>query len=138
MVYRVPENTVCPLDTITLTRKEVIPMTTKRKVAKDFAKGTVVLYNKTYAVAGLTDTIKANLTLHGLVQKLVDATAGMNNKDYTDQERSAKIEEVYVSLKAGNWTKPGEGKSTMKKKLEEAKEKATPAELAVLKKLGLA
>ena len=110
----------------------------KRKMEKDFSKGTVVLYGKTYTTSGLSDTIKANLILHGLVQKLIDSTAGMNNKDYTDQERSAKISGVYETLKTGQWSKPGEGKATMKKKLEEAKTKATPAELAVLKKLGLA
>ena len=113
-------------------------MTAKRKMVKDFVKQTVVLYNKTYTVVGLSDTIKGNLQLHGLVQKLVDSTAGMNAKDFTDVERSARIDKVYVNLKAGHWTVPGEAKvSKGDKKITAAASKATKHELAVMKKLGL-
>lgn len=113
-------------------------MTTKRKMVKDFVKGTVVLYNKTYTIKGLSDTIKDNLQLHGLVQKLVDSTAGMNTKDFTDAERSVKIDEVFTTLKAGNWTQPSTAKvSKGDKKILAAATKATKNELAVMKKLGL-
>lgn len=113
-------------------------MTAKRKMVKDFAKQTVVLYNKTYTVTGLSDTIKGNLQLHGLVQKLVDSTAGMNTKDFTDVERSAKIDEVYTTLKSGNWTQPSTAKvSKGDKKILAAQSKATKHELEVMKKLGL-
>jgi len=113
-------------------------MSTKRKMVKDFTKQTVVLYGKTYTVVGLSDTIKGNLQLHGLVQKLVDSTAGMNTKDFTDAERSTKIDEVYTTLKAGNWTQPSTAKvSKGDKKIQAAATKASKNELAVMKKLGL-
>ena len=112
-------------------------MTEKRKLSKDFSKLSLVLYGVTYKVSELTATLQNNCALHGLCQKLIDCTAGMNSKDYTDKERADKVAEVWAALKAGQWNKPGEGKATMKKKLDEAKDKATPAELAVLKKLGL-
>ena len=113
----------------------------KRKLDKNFVTQTLVIYNKKYTVSGLPDTIKANLTFHGMVQKLVDSTSGMNAKDYTDEERSAKIEEVYAMLKAGNWTVPGTSKDKVKvdkTKVEAIKAKGNATELKVLKELGLA
>ena len=112
-------------------------MTQKRKMTKDFTKGTLSLYGIQYKVSDLPKTMQANLKLHGLCQKLIDSTAGMNSKDYTDKEREAKVQEVWFTLKKNQWTKPGESKATMKKKVDEAVEKASPQELAVLKKLGL-
>ena len=113
-------------------------MTTKRKMTKDFTKGTLSLYGVQYKVTDLPQTMQANCRLHGLCQKLIDSTAGMNSKDYTEDERAAKVAEVWATLKKDQWTKPGESKATMKKKVDEAVEKASPEELAVLKKLGLA
>jgi len=110
-------------------------MTAKRKMEKDFAKLALVLYGKTYELSKLTKTIQSNCALHGLCQKLVDSTAGMNSKDYTDAERGKKIDEVWVILTSGQWKKPSEGKISAKKIVDEAKVKATPEELAVLKKL---
>lgn len=112
-------------------------MTAKRKMTKDFAKGTLVLYGVTYKLSELPPTMRANCGIHGLCQKLIDSTAGMNAKDYTDKERATKVFEVWSTLKKNQWTKPGEAKATMKKKLDEAAAKANPAELKVLKKLGL-
>lgn len=112
-------------------------MTAKRVMTKDYTKQTLVLYGVTYSVSALPKTIQGNCKLHGLCQKLIDSTAGMNSKDYTDKERADKVAEVWKTLKEGSWRKPGEGMSTMKKKVDEAKTKATPEELEVLKKLGL-
>lgn len=112
-------------------------MTTRRKMVKNYDESTLTLYGATYAVSSLSKTIQSHCTLHGLCQKLIDSTAGMNNDSYTDKERSDRVAQVWNQLKADQWTKPGEGKATMKKKVDEAKSKATPEELAVLKKLGL-
>ena len=110
----------------------------KAKGGQNFSDLSVTLYGKTYKLESLPKTQQNNCGVYGLAVKLTRTTAGMNVDTYTDVERSASVEECYGHMKANDWNKPGTGKSTMKKKLDEAKEKATPVELAVLKKLGLA
>ena len=112
-------------------------MTAKRDMVKDYAKLTLVLYGVTYSVSDLSTTIQDNLKLHGLCQKLIDSTAGMNSKDYTDKERAGKIAEVYKTLKSGAWRKPGEGIGAMNKKVTNAKDLATLEQAEVMVKLGL-
>ncbi len=113
-------------------------MSEKRKLEKDWEKQEFTLYGTTYKLSNVADSMKKNCEFHGFVQKLIDSTAGMTIKlGYTDAERKARINEVMARLKIGQWNKPGEGKETSKKKIDEAREKATPAELAVMKKLGL-
>lgn len=128
-------NMACPSATH---GREVKHMTTKRKMVKDFDAMTLVLYGITFKLSDLPKGIQAKCALHGMCQKLVDSTAGMNSKDYTDDERKEKIKEVYATLKSNLWAKPAEGKSTIKKKVDAAIAAATPEELALLKKLGLA
>lgn len=112
-------------------------MTAKRDMIKDYTKLTLVLYGVTYSVSALPNTIQDNCKLHGLCQKLIDSTAGMNSKDYTDIERAAKIAEVWTTLKSGSWRKPEEGVAAMTKKVGNAKDLATVEEAAVMVKLGL-
>ena len=107
----------------------------KGKIVKDHDKAEVTIFEKTYALSALPEDVRAKCSFHGLCQKLGDTTAGM--KDYNQAEKSAAIDRVYENLVKGLWRVPGEGTQTMKKKLAEAKEKATPKELDVLKKLGL-
>ncbi len=112
-------------------------MTAKREMAKDYSKLTLVLYGVTYSVHSLSKTIQDNCKLHGLCQKLIDSTAGMNSKDYTDKERAGKVAEVWKTLKEGSWKKPGEGIGALTKKVGNAKDLATLEEAAVMVKLGL-
>lgn len=112
-------------------------MTIKRKMTKDFAKSMLSLYGTVFKATDLSKTMQMNCMLHGLCQKLIDSTAGMNSKDYTDDERKAKVAEVWETLKKDQWTKPGESKATMKKKVDEAVEKANVEQAEVLHKLGL-
>lgn len=112
-------------------------MTTKRKMTKDFAKGTLVLYGITYKLSELSTTMRANCGIHGLCQKLIDSTAGMNSKDYTDEERADKVAEVWATLKTGQWTKPGEGKATMKRKVDNALAQASKTDAKMMLKLRL-
>lgn len=107
----------------------------KGKIKKDWKKHTVTIFDKAYALSGIPTDMQVMCSFHGLCQKLGDTTASM--KDYSQTEKSAAIDKVYGNLKAGLWRVPGEAVQTMKKKLTEAKEKATPAELKVLEKLGL-
>lgn len=107
----------------------------KGKIIKDHEKQEVTILGKMYALKAIPTDMQKACAFHGLCQKLGDTTAGM--KDFTQAEKSAAIDCVYINLKAGLWRKPGEAVQTIKKKLTEAKEKATPAELKVLEKLGL-
>lgn len=111
--------------------------TKKAKGGQDFNTKSVTMYGKTYRLDSLPKTQQDNCKVYGLAVKLTRTTAGMNLDTYSDKERSDKVEECWNHLKENNWNKPGEGKSTSKKKIDEAKSKATPEELAVLKKLGL-
>ena len=83
--------------------------------------------------------VQQKMIANGAKQKLADSLARSADVTLTAQEMVTELQALWARLVAGNWNRPGgEAKATMKKKLEEAKEKATPAELAVLKKLGLA
>ena len=114
-----------------------VTKTKKAKGGQNFSEQSVTLYSKTYKVGSFPTTQQINCSVYGLAVKLVRCTAGMNNDTYSDAERSAKIDECWEHMKGNNWNKPGTGVSTMKKKVDEAASKATPEELAVLKKLGL-
>jgi len=107
----------------------------KGKIIKNHEKAEVTILEKTYALKAIPQDMQNACAFHGLCQKLGDTTAGM--KAFTDKEKSAAIDKVYGNLVAGLWRVKGEGVQTMKKKMTEAKAKATPEELKVLEKLGL-
>jgi hypothetical protein len=116
-------------------------METKKKKAKggqNFVSKSVTMYGKTYKLDSLPGTMQTNCGVYGLALKLNRSIAGMNADTHTDEERGRQIDATYDHLKRDQWNVTGEGKATLKKKLDEAKVKATPTELVVLKKLGLA
>ena len=102
---------------------------------RDWEKKTVTILGKVYDYKKLSPEMKDMAGFLGFGTKLVDNLAGM--KAYSPEEKLEKVSKVYDSLLAGNWRVPGEGIQTMKKKMDNAREKATPTELEVLKKLGL-
>ena len=106
-----------------------------RTMERDWKEQTITILGKVYDYKKLSPEMKDMAGFLGFGTKLVDNLAGM--KAYTSEEKIGKVDKVYDSLLAGNWRVPGEGVQTMKKKLGEAKAKATPAELKVLEKLGL-
>jgi len=108
----------------------------KKTMTRDWERGTVTILGKDYDYKVLTSEMRDMCGFLGFGTKLVDNLAGM--KAYTDAEKVEKVDKVYDSLLQGNWRVPGEGVQSMKKKLVDAKEKATSAELKVLAKLGLA
>ena len=107
----------------------------KAKGGQNFNEKSVTMYGKTYTLSGLPQTQQSNCAVYGLAVKLNRSTAGMNTKDYTDTERSAKVAETYETLKGNNWNKPGTG--TRSAKIDQAWEQANETERAVLAKLGL-
>jgi len=107
----------------------------KRTMERDWKEQTVTILGKVYDYGVLTPEMKDMCGFLGFGTKLVDNLAGM--KAYTPEEKLERVDKVYTALKAGNWRIPGEGVQSMKKKLEAAKEKATPEELAVMERLGL-
>lgn len=107
----------------------------ERTMQRDWEKRTVTILGKTYDYGKLSPEMKDIAGFLGFGTKLVDNLAGM--KAYNTKEKLAKVDKVYENLLAGNWRVPGEGVQSMKKKMDEAKGKASPAELEVLKKLGL-
>lgn len=108
----------------------------ERTMTRDWKERTITILGKVYDYNKLSPEMKDMAGFLGFGTKLVDNLAGM--KAYTSEEKTEKVDKVYDSLLAGNWRVPGEGVQSMKKKLTEAKGKATPAELKVLEKLGLA
>ena len=108
----------------------------KRTMERNWGKGTITILGKEYDYTGLSPEMKDMCGFLGFGTKLVDNLAGM--KAYSTEEKLEKVDKVFNSLMNGEWRVPGEGKQTAKKRMESAKEKATPAELEVLKKLGLA
>ena len=107
----------------------------KRIMERDWEELTITILGVKYDYDKLSQEIKDKCGFLGYGTKLVDKLAGM--KAYTDQEKIAVVNKTNNNLLEGNWRQPGEGVVTMKKKLTEAKTKATPAELKVLEKLGL-
>ena len=106
-----------------------------RVMERNWEKQTITILGKVYDYKTLTPEMKDMCGFLGFGTKLVDNLAGM--KAYSPEEKLEKVSKVYSALLKGEWRIPGEGVQTMKKKLAEAEAKATPAELAVLKKLGL-
>ena len=107
----------------------------KAKGGQNFNERSVTMYGKTYTLAGLPTTQQSNCGVYGLAVKLNRSTAGMNTDAYTDAERSTKVAEIYETLKANNWNKPGTGKR--EDKLKSAWDKASETERVILTKLGL-
>ena len=107
----------------------------KRTMERDWERKIITILGKEYDYGKLSPEMKDMAGFLGFGTKLVDNLAGM--KAYTTREKLVKVDKVYESLLAGNWRVPGEGGVSMKKKMVEAKAKATPAELKVLEKLGL-
>lgn len=106
-----------------------------RTMERDWEKRIVTILGKKYDYGKLSPEMKDMAGFLGFGTKLVDNLAGM--KAYTSEEKLKKVDKVYESLLKGSWRIPGEGGVGMKKKMLEAKAKATPAELKVLEKLGL-
>ena len=107
-----------------------------RTMIRDWEKKIITILGKEYNYNKLSPEMKDMAGFLGFGTKLVDNLAGM--KAYSPKEKTKKVSKVYDNLLAGNWRVPGEGVQSMKKKLTEAKKKATPVELKVLAKLGLA
>ena len=74
---------------------------------------------------------------NGVKQKLADDLARAADVKLTPKEMKEELAAMWDRLIDGKWFKPGGGVSSMKKKIDAAKDKATPKELEVLKKLGL-
>lgn len=107
----------------------------KRTMERDWEKRTITILGKTYDYNELRPEMRDMCGFLGFGTKLVDNLAGM--KAYSPEEKLEKVDKVFNSLMKNEWRVPGEGKQTMKKKMDEAKAKASDSELAVLKKLGL-
>ena len=107
----------------------------ERTMTRDWERKIITILGVEYDYNKLSPEMKDMAGFLGFGTKLVDNLAGM--KAYTSEEKTLKVDKVYDNLLAGNWRVPGEGVQTMKKKMTEAKAKATPTELKVLEKLGL-
>lgn len=107
----------------------------KRTMERNWEEKTIKILGKEYDYKTLSADMKDMAGFLGFGTKLVDNLAGM--KAYTQEEKLAKVDAVYKALCEDKWRIPGTGVQTAKKKINEAKEKATPSELEVLKKLGL-
>lgn len=107
----------------------------KRTMERDWEKRIITILGKEYDYTGLSPEMKDMAGFLGFGTKLVDNLAGM--KAYSNEEKLEKVDKVFNSLLKNEWRVPGEGKQSMKKKLDEAKAKASNSELEVLKKLGL-
>ena len=107
----------------------------KRTMVRDWERKVITILGVEYDYRKLSSEIQDKCGFLGFGTKLVDRIAGM--KAYTDAEKIEAVNKVNDNLLQDKWRQPGEGVVTMKKKMVEAKEKATPAELKVLKKLGL-
>ena len=74
---------------------------------------------------------------NGIKQRLVDKTTDAQGNKLTPQERYESMDEFWTWMTVeGIYSKASE-KMTTAKKVKEAKEKATPEELEILKKLGI-
>jgi uncharacterized membrane protein len=102
---------------------------------RDWEKRTITILGKEYNYNKLETEMQNMCGFLGFGTKLVDNLAGM--KAYSSEEKLEKVDKVFDNLVKGEWRVPGEGKQTMKKKMDEAKAKASASELEVLKKLGL-
>lgn len=107
----------------------------KRTMERDWEGQTITILSKVYDYKKLSPEMKDMAGFLGFGTKLVDNLAGM--KAYSSEEKLEKVDKVFDSLLKNEWRVPGEGKQTMKKKMDEAKAKASDKELEVLKKLGL-
>ena len=111
----------------------------KRTMVRDWERKVITILGVEYDYTRLNTEMKEKAGFLGFGTKLVDKLAGMTA--YTDQEKIAVVNKTWESLLQGNWRQPGEGvaamNASMKKQMAEAQSKATPAELKVLKKLGL-
>lgn len=108
----------------------------KRTMERDWELQTITILGKVYEYGKLSPEMKDMAGFLGFGTKLVDNLAGM--KAYSQEEKLERVDKVFDALLQGNWRIPGEGKQAVKKILADAKEKATPEELLVLQKLGLA
>ena len=106
----------------------------KRTMERNWEEQTITILGKVYNYKELSPQIKDSAGFLGFGTKLVDNLAGM--KAYSQEEKLKKVDAVYESLLKGNWRVPGSGKESFKKKLASAVEKATPEELAMMKKFN--
>lgn len=81
--------------------------------------------------------VQKNIIAYGVKQKLADSCARSKDQTLTSQERTEQMDEVYSRMVSGDWNQKGIERQTLNKKLKAAKEAATEAELAILRKLGL-
>lgn len=75
---------------------------------------------------------------YGIKQKVADATARPADQKLTEDEAKTVMEATYDRIVGGQWNATKEGAITMKKKVDQAINNATPEQLEVLKQLGLA
>ena len=68
--------------------------------------------SETYETAGMNEEILNTLILHGLTQKLSDATASSAGLLSEDEKWSA-MNEVYAALHAGQWSMKREGAGSL-------------------------
>lgn len=118
-------------------------VTKSNKLSKE-VKGSILTITEgtskkvvSYDLAKLNDSIKFNLSMHGLSQKLGDAAAGK-----TGEESLKSIQVVYDGLLKGDWTvRAPAGEKISKASLTEKLSNLTPKEQevakALLAKLGL-
>jgi hypothetical protein len=81
--------------------------------------------------------VQRGLVIYGFKQNLSDKIAGM--KDYTMKEKVRIMTSRYNDLAIGVWKTPAKEKISVKKKAQAERDSGnlTPAEIALLDKLGL-
>ena len=114
------------LDKHTLT---VTVLATKAKITFDLTK--------IFSDFDKLKDVQQKLIAYGTKQKLADKVAKPSDEKLTPSEMQVELKALWERLVDNVWRIEGEAKSTMKKKVDEAKSKATPEELEVLQKLGL-
>jgi len=82
--------------------------------------------------------VQALVVAYGVKQKLSDSCARPKDAKLTFKEAAEQMADTFQMLASGKFTSGTRaGAISYKRKIEAAKESATPAELKVLKKLGL-
>lgn len=102
----------------------------KRKVSFDMGK--------VFPDYGKYTAVQQKTIANGLKQKLADHLARPTDMKLTPVEMIVELEALWKRLTTGHWNMEGTAKDTMKKRVDSAVVAATPEELAVLVKLGLA
>ena len=83
------------------------------------------------------DTVQRHIIGYGVKQKLADSCAKKLDEKLTAEERRDTMTAVWDRLIAGEWNTKGISRQTVKKRIDEGVEKASPEELEVLLKLKI-